>query len=380
MKIRTSLLPLLAGLLAVPCVRAQRTSSSQIIGYVFSRGQALNANDIAAKKLTRIHYAFIDTRDGALAEPTPMQASDLATLVSLKKINPALTIVVSTGGFARSEDFSDIALTPASRAKFVASCLHLVEAQKLDGIDIDWEYPAFPRPSGRFRAADKQNYTLLLRYLRMAFDTAGRRLHKHLVTSTATNGNRFFINSTELAQVAKYVDTIALMGYDYYDRSDPTTGNHSPLFTDPADPKKLSDDQSVRDYLAAGVPPEKIVLGVPFYGHGWTGVPPANHGLFQPVPKNKMFDVLYTEIAKEKLAPGSGFTRYWNAASAVPYLYNPATQTFITYDDPESMKRKCAYVREKHLSGIMFWAYNGDPDNVLLDAINAGLHATPKGK
>ena len=232
----------------------------------------------------------------------------------------------------------------------------------------------FPGPTGGFRAADKQNYTLLLQDLHVAFEEAGKRLHRRLYTSTATNGNKFFLNSTELGEVAKYVDVIALMGYDYYDRKDGTTGNHSPLFPDPADPKHVSDDQSVRDYIAAGVPAEKIVLGVPFYGHGWAGIPPANNGLFQPVvPASKMFDVLYTDIARKDLAAGSGFTRYWDEASAVPWIYNPATQTFITYDDPESVRRKCAYVKAKGLGGIMFWAYNGDPDNVLLDAIDKGL-------
>ena len=358
---------------ALLAATASLHAQKQVIGYVFARNRALSAGEIAAKKLTRIDYAFINTKDGILSEPTAMEAANLATLVSLKKINPALTVVVSTGGFSRSEDFSDIALTPESRAKFVASCVKMVETQHLDGIDVDWEYPAFPRPNGRFRAEDKQNYTLLLRDLHVTFEEAGKRLHRRLYTSTATNGNKFFLNSTELGEVAKYVDVIVLMGYDFYDRKDPVTGNHSPLYTDPADPKHVSDDQSVRDYIAAGVPAGKIVLGVPFYGHGWTGVPAANNGLFQPVPAGKMFDVLYTEIAKKDLAPGSGFTRYWDEASAVPWIYNPATQTFVTYDDPESMKRKCEYVKQRHLGGIMFWAYNGDPDNVLLDAIDNGL-------
>jgi len=365
---------LIVALLFTLPLQAQAPLSSQVIGYVFSRGLAIAPEEIAAKKLTRIHYAFIDTQNGALRTPTAIDAQNLATLAGLKQVNPALTIVASIGGWSRSEDFSDIALTAESRAKFAASCVHLVEQYQLDGVDIDWEYPAFPRASGRFRAEDKQNYTLLLRDLRTAFNAASKQLHRRLYTSTATNGNAFFIDHTELREVAKYVDVIALMGYDYYGGGDKTTGNHSPLFTDPADPKKLSDDKSVRDYIAAGVPPEKIVLGVPFYGHGWTDVPQQNRGLFQPVPPGKVFDILYIDIAKKSLAPGSGFTRFWDEAAAVPYLYNPASQTFITYDDAQSLALKCEYVRKQHLGGIMFWAYNGDLDNVLLNAINAGLH------
>ena len=345
----------------------------QIIGYVFAHDRELRADEIQPRELTRIHYAFLDTQNGVLREPTALESKNLATLVALKKINPALTVVVSTGGFARSEDFSDIALTAASRKRFVASCVAVVEAHHLDGIDLDWEYPAYPRPNGRFRAADKQNYTLLLRDLHHALEATGERLQRRLYASTATNGNTFFLNNTELGEVAKYVDVIALMGYDFYDRGDKTTGNHSPLFTDPADPKHVSDDRSVQAYVAAGVPPEKIVLGVPFYGHGWTGVSATNHGLYQPVAAGTMFDVLYTDIAKKDLSPGSGFTRFWDEAAGVPFLYNPATQTFLTYDDPDSLRRKCEYVKAHHLGGMMFWAYNGDPENVLLDAIAEGL-------
>ena len=81
----------------------------------------------------------------------------------------------------------------------------------------------------------------------------------------------------------KYVDTVNLMAYDYYEPTDDkVTGHHAPLFTNPADPKHISADQSVREYEQAGVPAAKLVLGVPFYGHVWGEVPDQNHGLFQP--------------------------------------------------------------------------------------------------
>ena len=76
-----------------------------------------------------------------------------------------------------------------------------------------------------------------------------------------------YIAHTEMAKVARSVDTVNLMSYDYYEPgSDAKTGNHAPLFTDPADPKKDSADTSVHDFEAAGVPAAKIVLGVPLQG------------------------------------------------------------------------------------------------------------------
>jgi len=359
----------------LPFMQAQQKAVArpQVIGYVFARGRLLSASELSPQKLTRIQYAFLHTKDGELADVPASDAANFVTLIALKRINPSLQVVASIGGGSHSDDFSDIALTPESRARFAASCLRIIAQFHLDGVDIDWEYPAAARPDGKYRAEDKQNYTLLMRDLRAAFDRAAGSAGPHLVLSTATNGKNFFLRNTEMGQVAKYVDTVTLMGYDFYNRSNTTTGNASALYTDPADPKLVSDDGCIRAYLDAGVPAAKLVLGVPFYGHGWKNIAPANHGLFQPAAGSTIFDILYTDIAAADLTPGSGYIRYWDDASAVPYLYNAATHTFITYEDAQSLTRKAAYVREHQLGGMMFWASDGDAHDILLNAINAGL-------
>jgi len=176
-----------------------------------------------------------------------------------------------------------------------------------------------------------------------------------------------------MRQVARSVDTVNLMAYDYYEPgSEPTTGNHAPLFTDPADPKHISADASVRRFESEGVPAQKIVLGVPFYGHIWGNVPPANHGLFQtgsPVPNAF---VRYRDIVGSLL--GQGFTRYWDASASVPYLYNAEKQQFVSYEDPESLALKCAYVQRMRLDGVMFWEYDGDASGALLDTIDHAFY------
>jgi chitinase len=177
---------------------------------------------------------------------------------------------------------------------------------------------------------------------------------------------------SEMRKVQRYVDNVNLMTYDYYEAgSDPTTGHHAPLFADPADPKKASSDETVRDYEKAGVPSEKILLGVPFYGRAWGGVPDKNHGLFQPGKTVAGVNAQYSKIVSEML--GQGFTRYWDDSAKAPYLYNAEKHIFVSYEDPESLAAKCAYVRGHKLGGVMFWEYFGDPDGKLLQAIDAGL-------
>ena len=370
-----------AALLAITftnCLRSQASSPSAaakpvIAAYVFPGGKTLTQGEIDAKKLTRVNYAFANVANGRIVEGDPTDAVNLAALVALKKDNPHLTVLVSVGGWLWSGKFSDAALTPASRAIFVDSAAAFITRYHLDGLDVDWEYPGMSGADGNtFRPEDKQTFTLLLKELRRRFDTMEITLHHPLYLTIAAGASSDFIAHTEMAQVAKYVDTVNLMAYDYYEpENGKPTGNHAPLFTDPADPKAISADQSVREYEQAGVAAQKLVLGVPFYGHVWGQVPATNHGLFQPGQPVANAYAPYGAIASTML--GHGYTRYWDSAASVPYLYNADKQIFISYEDPESLAAKCSYVEKHHLKGVMFWEYGNDPSGALLDAIDSGL-------
>jgi len=174
--------------------------------------------------------------------------------------------------------------------------------------------------------------------------------------------------------VQKYADTVNLMTYDYYEAAtDPTTGHHAPLFANPADPKKASSDESVRAFEKAGVPGAKILLGVPFYGREWGEVPDRNHGLFQP---GKPIPGAYAPFsAIDSTMLGQGFTRFWDDKAQVPYLYNTEKRIFVSYEDPESLKAKCSYVRSRKLGGVMFWEYFGDSQGKLLNTIDGALRS-----
>jgi len=344
-----------------------------ITAYVFPRNMVLTSDQVAAKKLTRINFAFANIDQGRIVEGDPSDAANLAMLVGLKKENPDLTVLVSVGGWLWSGRFSDAALTPASRAKFIDSVADFITRHNLDGLDIDWEYPAMAGAAGNvFRPEDKQNYTLLLKELRERFKKIQKPLHRHLYITIAAGASAKFLEHTEMDKVQKYVDTVNLMAYDYYEPGDDKiTGNHAPLFVDPADPKGISAEKSVKEFEAAGVPANKIVLGVPFYGHVWGHVSATNNGLFQPGDPVPNAYSTYSKLTQDMTS--QGFTRYWDAKASVPYLYNPQKQIFVSYEDPESLALKCKYVIDHHLAGMMFWEYGSDPSGKLLDAIDRGL-------
>lgn len=357
-------------LAAAPAKHAQPV----IIGYVFPQNHVLEPGEIAARKLTRINYAFANIQNGLIVNGFPTDAANFAALNALKTQNPSLTVLVSVGGWLWSGNFSDTMLTAQSRRAFIDSVVAFIEQNKLDGLDIDWEYPGQAGSTNHFRAEDKQNYTLVLKELRERFNQEQKKLHRRLYLSVATGSDTDFLAHTEMAEVQKYVDTVNLMAYDFYEPgSEPTTGHNAPLFTNPRDPKHVSADRSVHEYEQAGVPAAKIVLGMPFYGHEWGQVPDQNHGLFQPGKPVPNAFATFGNITDTMLKPGSGYTRYWDTDSAVPYLYNPSAQIFISYDDPQSLALKCRYVLDHGLGGVMFWDYSGDPSGTLLDTIDTTL-------
>jgi chitinase len=363
-------------------IGASAAAQSVVTGYVFTRNAPLQPGQIDAHNLTRINYAFANIDGGRMVLGAPVDAQNLAALTALRRENPSLTVLVSVGGWLWSTRFSDVSLTAQSRQIFVQSAMDFLKLYDLDGLDVDWEYPGMAGAGNPFRPEDKQNFTLLLKELREGMDQATKKTGKHLYLTIAAGAFDEFLAYSEMDQVSQYVDTVNLMTYDSYEAgSDAITGNHAPLFEDPADPKKASADATVRAFEKAGVPGKKILLGVPFYGRMWGEVAEQNHGLFQPGKVIPGAYSPYSAITGTML--GQGFTRYWDSAASVPYLYNPEKHIFVSYEDPESLAGKCRYVLSHKLGGVMFWEYFGDPSGTLVRTIHDSLNGTTgnlKGK
>jgi chitinase len=216
--------------------------------------------------------------------------------------------------------------------------------------------------------------------LRTALDADGAARHRPLLLTFAAGASSAFLEHTEMAKVQASVDFVNLMTYDFRVASvERVAGHHANLFDHPLDERKRSGDRTVGEFLAAGVPAHKLVLGVPFYGRGWTNltVPPstdgkAGTGLYQPGTPLTGRSLAYGRLATE-LVDRDGFVRVWDAQARQPYLWNATTRTVICYDDPESLLVKARYIRGRGLGGAMFWEYGDDPSGALLDALDRGL-------
>ena len=363
-----------AGALGAP--RAARDAVPVIIGYVFVKNALVDPAQIAADRLTHINYAFANIREGQVVEGFDHDAENLEALTGLRRKHPQLHVLISVGGWTWSGGFSDAALTPESRARFVASAVDVLRRHDLDGVDVDWEYPGQPGIGNTYRPEDKGNFTALMKELRRGLDREGAAAHRRYLLTFAAGASRTFIAQTQLDKLQAIVDFVNLMTYDFREAGGDAAGHHANLFLNPADDRQQSTDRAAREFLEAGVPAAKLVLGVPFYGRAWGDVGADAHGLYQPGSKPvERIDTSYGQIAAS-LVGRDGFVRYWDPDAQAPYLWNADRRIFISYDDPESMRLKARYILDHHLAGAMFWQYSDDPSGALLEALFSGLRKT----
>lgn len=362
---------LLWAIILLPAISlsAQEKSKPVIIGYVGGyNGNIVNTSAIAAKKLSHINYAFVDIKDNkAWLHHEATDTVNFRKLNELKAINPELKILISIGGWTWSKHFSDAVLTESSNRNFAKSAVEIVSNHHLDGVDIDWEYPGMIGDSNRFRPEDKHNYTLMFKYLREELDNLSKQTGKKYFVTTAIGASREFLQHTEMEKAQKYLDFINLMSYDFDNTYDNISSHQSNLYTPDNMPWIYSADLAINNLRKVGVKPSKIVMGICFYGKGVIVKDTANHGLYQ-IPERRAFGGGYTRL-KDSLVNKKGFVRYWDNVSQAPYLFNADKKMLITYDDEQSVKLKCDYIKKYGLAGAMFWEYFSDKKLYLLNEL-----------
>ena len=357
---------------AQPNVLSARQPKFMIVGYVFGPIEIRNIN---AEKLTHINYAFARvSKEGEIVLTNPEAPARLTQLQSLKAKNPSLKIILSVGGWG-ADNFSDAALTVTSRESFAKSAVSLIKRYSLDGIDLDWEYPGQPGPGIKYRREDKDNFTHLLKAVREHLDALSdeRKLSgKDRYTLTIASAAGDYFKYTEMDKLHVYLDWVNIMAYDFYTSGARTTGHHTGLYRSLSAGESIEySESSVLQHLNAGIPSKKLVLGVAFYGRSFSGVKRENSGLYKTY-EHYDGEHSYSELASDFIDK-QGFKRLWDDAAKAPYLWNKESATFITYDDPESLKAKTRFIKSHRLGGIMYWEQSHDPGELLLSTLFESL-------
>ena len=328
---------------------------------------------ISASGLTVLNYAFatIGTDLRIAANDSNIDYSNFSKLRALKSAYPSLRTVISIGGWDGSQRFSDAALTDASRIAFADSVIAFIKTNGFDGVDIDWEYPTGGGLSTNvFRSVDKTNFGLLLKTLRAKLDRQGISDNKHYILSFAGEASGSYAAGIGIANIAQYVDYGMIMTYDIHGNWDTYTDFNAPLYIPSGiSPQyKTSVDSAVRSWLNYGFPANKMVMGVPFYGYAYQGVPNGNNGLWQHYTSGAA--VGYDTI-QSRYAANSSFTKFYDSAAMVPWLFNGST--FVSYDDTSSIRQKAQYAVSKNLLGVGAWELSFDRSGTLLRTVRTAL-------
>lgn len=299
---------------------ADSLNSKVIVAYVTSWSDVMPD----PQYMTHINYAFGHVNESFNGVKIDNEER-LKQIVDLKKQKPELKVLLSIGGWG-SGRFSEMAANEEFRQAFARDCDRVVKEFGLDGIDIDWEYPTSSMADISSSPGDTENFTLLMRDIRSAIGDK-----KELTLATVASARYI-----DFKAILPFVDFVNIMAYDM--ASAPK--HHSALYPS-ENSGEITSDQAVTAHLKAGVPPSKLVMGMPFYGRGGNGYPS-----FQDFNKVGNTNEDYTEK--------------WDSVAQVPYLVNKNDTLVFGFENPRSLAIKCRYILDRDLLGGMYWDYSGD--------------------
>lgn len=301
-------------------VVAASRDSKVVVAYVTSWSEVVPD----PQYMTHINYAFGHVNESFNGVKIDNEER-LRQIVDLRKQKPELKVLLSIGGWG-SGRFSEMAANDEYRRAFAADCDRVVKEFALDGIDIDWEYPTSSMANISSSPDDTENFTLLMQDIRAAIGN-----EKELTLATVASARYI-----DFKAILPSVDFVNIMAYDM--ASAPK--HHSALYPS-GHSGDITSDGAVTAHLKAGVPPSKLVMGMPFYGRGGDGYPS-----FQDYNKVGNTDTQYTEK--------------WDEVAQVPYLADKNDTLVFGFENPRSLAIKCQYILDKDLLGGMYWDYSGD--------------------
>jgi chitinase len=395
---------IVAGVLVHPAVAGdagkesapKAAAANRVIGYftqwgTYDRKYLVKNIDTSgsAAKLTHINYAFGNVKNGlCTADDDPMAdhqrvytaaesvdgvadapdaplRGNFNQLLKLKKKHPHLKVIWSFGGWTYSGGFGQAAANPTA---FAESCFKLVEdprwAEVFDGIDIDWEYPNACGLSCDTSGFD--SFKKVMQALRAKFG-ADNLITAAITADASENGK---IDKADYAGAAEFVDWYMPMTYDFFGAwaAQGPTAPHSPLKAYENIPQAgFNSEAAIAKLKNKGVPADKLLLGVGFYGRGWTGVTDANPGgtATGAAPGTYEAGIEDYKVLKAK-CPANG--------TIAGTAYAHCGTEWWSYDTPETIGGKMAYAKGESLGGAFFWELNGDTaDGELIGAIKSGL-------
>lgn len=302
--------------------------------------------------LTHVFYAFlkIDPERGTalfsdpwadLEMPVDGTEGAVRALTSLKQRNPELKIVASIGGWGTAAMFQQVVGNTRKQRELVRSVLDIVSVYGFDGLDVDWEYPS--------TAKEGEQLTDLLRDLRHGMNKLG----PHLSLSVASPASPEHLVHYPLQQMDRYLSFWNVMGYDFFGASwSPVTGHHSNLYGN-NEIREPSASLSIQYYLSRGIPPQKLVLGMPLYAR--TFYQPEAPRMGVPFTRDSPYEsdiVDYVDVAQAN--------EQYDEKKVAAFRFDSEQKLLYTYDNVQCAREKARFVRQNRLRGGFWWDSKGE--------------------
>ncbi|KAI4376736.1 hypothetical protein MLD38_014463 [Melastoma candidum] len=334
-------------------------ASSVVKGTYYPSWTGYSPESIDTSLFTHIYYAFVNpnnvTYELVVADDDAVSLSDFTS--TLRRKNKAVKALLSIGGAKEGPAlFAVIASNASSRGVFIKSSIQVARKYGFDGLDLDWEYPRTHQ--------EMDSLALLLTEWRFELEKEAQTTNQPrlLLTAATYFSADFFLDavfrSYPVAAIATNLDWVNAMCYDYRGPWDVSAVGFQASFFDPN--SNLSSTRGLKSWLKAGLPKEKLIMGMPLYGHSW-----------------KLKDPNLTKIGSPAVAkgPGDGFMPYSDVQgfirnNSARVIYDPETvstytyanATWVSYDSVASAMVKVGLAQAMGLRGYFFWAlsYEGN--------------------
>jgi chitinase len=318
-----------------------------VIGYYPAWKKAdFDFTRIKYEYLTHIAHAFTKPdADGNLIVPPDYLYPELAE----EAHRYGVKVIMSVGGWGNCEGFPGMSATLAMRTRFIIQTLDFLKTYHYDGVDIDWEFVSNP--------VEQNNFASLIKEL-------GAALHAQkppLLLTMAAPSNHYWGRWINYEEVVGSFDYVGCMTYDYHGEWSDHSGHNSPLYSCGNDPCGSFND-SFLYCLSRSIPPDKLLLGLPFFGRSFD-----SSEFYQKFQKS-----LYYGFAEIMDLRAAGWTSLWDDCAQVPYFRKPDQSVLLSYDDEKSIALKCRFVNEKKAAGVIIWEISQDfigGDSVLLSTV-----------
>lgn len=293
---------------------------------------------------------------------------EFTAFTALKKNHPNLVLLPSFGGWTLSKPFHEMAKKTSRRQIFVQSAVDLISKHEVfDGIDIDWEYPggggnAQAILSGKAAKKEKEAFRLMMQEFRTELDILSSKTKRRYQLTAAVSGSNEKVAAIDWINTSPFMDYVFTMTYDFA-VGNGRAAHHTNLFS--SNKNTLSTENMILNLLEAGVPANKLVVGVAFYGRGWENSDWQGDSFGTKSTALSTGSYIYKELIEQT---PKGYQYAYDAKAEAAFFYNATTDGFISFENERSIEAKALWTKKMGLAGLFSWQVKQDNGD-LIDAM-----------